>query len=104
MDNYYDRYSFFRNDGDISKIPFIKIDRENTDLFIVYDKSKMRFDSLSYKYYGDANYAWLIMLANPQYGNMEFEFKDGVTLRIPYPLQTALNRYEKCAKELTTKN
>ena len=51
-------------------------------------------DTLSYKYYGDSNYGWLIMQANPKYGSLEFLIPNGVTLRIPYPLNTAKTRYE----------
>ena len=46
MANYYDRYKEFRRDGNIMKIPKITIDTYNTDLFITFDKSKMRLDSL----------------------------------------------------------
>lgn len=92
--DYYDRYKYFRNDGSIMKIPSIKIEVENSDLYVTFDKSRMRLDNLSYHYYGDANYAWLLMMANPQYGSMEFEIPDKVTFRIPYPLKNALDRYE----------
>ena len=93
--DYYDRYKQFRIDGEVKKIPFLTIDKETTDLYVTFDKSKMRLDSLSYKYYGDANYAWLLMMANPQFGSMEFEIPDKVLFRIPYPLQTATLRYER---------
>ena len=91
---YYDRYNSFRNDGNIEIVPFIEIERYNTDIDIQYDKRTMRMDTLSYKYYGDSNYGWLIMQANPKYGSLEFLIPNGVTLRIPYPLNTAKTRYE----------
>lgn len=103
-ENYYDRYKSFRMDGEIKKIPLIEIDKESTDLYIKFDKSKMRLDTLSYKYFGDANYGWLLMLANPQFGSMEFEIPDGVLFRIPYPLQTAILRYESNVKEYLGKD
>ena len=93
--SYYDRYQKFRNDGSVSFVPFIEIEELSTDLYITYKKATMRMDLLSYKYYGDPNYGWLILQANPKYGSMEFSIPDGVTLRIPYPLSTATNRYEK---------
>lgn len=99
MANYYDRYKSFRNDGNISKIPHIKIDIASSDLFIIFNKNKMRLDNLSYKYYGDANYAWLLLMANPQHGSLEFDIPDNVTFRIPYPLQDAIHRYETKVKE-----
>ena len=70
MTNYYDRYCSFRQEGKIRLIPNLKIEKDGGDLYIKYDKSKMRLDSLSYKYYGDPNYGWLIMLANPKLGSM----------------------------------
>ena len=96
---YYDRYKAFRRDGKFVKIPNIEIDNESTDLYIVFNKSKMRLDTLSYKYYGDANYGWLLMMANPSYGSMEFEIPDNVEFRIPYPLETAIIRYETKVNE-----
>lgn len=93
--DYYDRYKSFRADGEIKKFPPVEIDKYSTDLYIRFDKSKMRLDTLSYKYYGDANFGWLLMLANPQFGSMEFDIPDNVLFRIPYPLQTAKLRYEK---------
>ena len=103
MAEYYDRYKPFRVDGGIKKIPFIKIANASSDLIITFDKSKMRMDTLSYKYYGDANYGWLLMMANPQYGSMEFEIPDKVLFRIPYPLQTAIARYEEEVKNVLEK-
>lgn len=98
--NYYDRYQSFRENGQVSIVPFIKIENSNEDLVILYDKNKMRMDNLSYKYYGDSNYAWLIMMANAKYGSMEFEIPDGVYLRIPYPLSSAINRYENFVNKI----
>ena len=54
----------------------------------------MRLDQLSYQYYNDADYAWLILQANPQYGSLEYHIPDNVELRIPYPLNDAILRYE----------
>ena len=102
MANYYDRYQSFRLDGVIKKIPFIKIGYESTDLIITFDKSRMRMDTLSYKYYGDANYGWLLLMANPHLGSMEFDIPDGVTFRIPYPLSSALLRYENEVKRVNS--
>ena len=43
--------------------------------------------------FNDPNYDWLIMQANPQYGSLEFNIPDGARLRIPYPLDTVIARY-----------
>ena len=97
--DYYDRYSAFRSNGKVGYIPNLKIESASSDLYITYDRNKMRFDSLSYKYYGDANFAWLILMANPQYGSLEFKVPNGVKLRIPYPINSAIARYEKSVSE-----
>lgn len=95
MAKYYDRYGLLKGQGIVpSRIPFIEIINADTDIHILYDKSKMRMDMLSYKYYGDPNYGWLILQANPQYGGFEFSIDDGVDIRIPYPLDSAIQRYE----------
>jgi hypothetical protein len=89
----YDRYSQFRQDGKISLVPFGDIQEIDSDKYIVYKRNKTRLDNISYKMYGDPNYAWLILQANPQYGSMEFEIPDASVLRIPYPLSSAIERY-----------
>ena len=57
-------------------------------------------DNLSYRYYNDPNYGWLILQANPHLPSMEFNIPDGVILRIPYPLTTALKGYEKSVNKI----
>ena len=94
MAEYYDRYKLFRGDGQSHIFPNIEIPYFDTDIILIFDRSTMRFDNLSYKYYGDPNYGWLILMANPNLGSMEFEIRNGSKLRIPYPLQTAINRFE----------
>ena len=91
----YDRYSKFRNNGIISIVPFIKIPVKNTDYYETYKRGVTRLDLLSYKYYGDASYDWLIMQANSKYGSMEFNIPDKSDLRIPYPLNTTLEQYKQ---------
>lgn len=91
----YDRYSQFRGDGYIDIVPFGKIPEKSSDSFEVYKKNETRLDIISYNYYNDANYGWLILQANPQYGSMEHEIPDGATLRIPYPLAETLSDYRK---------
>lgn len=102
--DYYDRYESFRSDGNIDIVPFIEIDNISTDVVITFRKSTMRMDTLSYKYYGDPNYGWLILQANPQYGSLEFSIPDGVPLRIPYPLSTAKTRYENRIQKYKNEN
>lgn len=59
---------------------------------------------LSYKYYGDANYGWLILQANPSLGSMEFNIPDNASIRIPYPLNDALKRYEASVANYNAEN
>ena len=91
---YYDRYAQYRKNGEVRFVPFLEIPKVVSDLYIVFDKTRMRFDTLSYKYYGNPDYGWLILQANPHLGGYEYSINDGVILRIPYPLTSALNRYE----------
>ncbi len=100
MGSYYDRYADFRVDGMVKNVPFVKIDRSNSDIDLIFDKSTMRMDTLSYKYYGDADYGWLILQANPSLGGFEFSIPNGVNIRVPYPLSSALQRYENGIKKL----
>ena len=90
----YDRYTLFRESGDFKIVPFGKIEPKDSDFFELYKKNETRLDLLSYKYYNDPNYGWLIMQANPEYGSMEFEIPDGAELRIPYPLNASIDSYE----------
>lgn len=90
----YNRYKNFVVDGAYLKVPFIKIPENPTDCYVYYDSSSMRLDLLSYQYYNDSNFGWLILQANPQYGSLEFMIENGSKLRIPYPLDIALQSYE----------
>jgi hypothetical protein len=54
---------------------------------------------ISYQYYNDSSYGWVIMQANPQYGSIEFEIPDMVTLRIPYPLSQSIQDYRASIEE-----
>ena len=89
----YDRYKQFRVNGQIQVVPGITIDPKDTDYFETYVLGHSRLDVICNDYYGDANYDWLIMLANPEYGSLEYKIPDGATLRIPYPLSVTLENY-----------
>lgn len=91
----FDRYSQFRNGNEIDMVPYCEIPKSDSDMYETYHKGKTRLDNVSYKYYGDSDYAWLIMQANPQYGSLEFNIPDMSELRIPYPLGQALEGYKK---------
>lgn len=89
----YDRYSKFKNNGGIKIIPFITIPKKNTDFYEIYKLGQTRLDVLSYQYYENPNYGWLIMQANPQFGSMEYEIPDKANIRIPYPLGATIEQY-----------
>jgi hypothetical protein len=90
----YSRYEKFINGTSYNKIPFIEIPKSSSDKYTYYEVGKTRLDLLSYQYYGDANYGWLILQANPQYGSLEFKIENGSKIRIPYPLEQVIQGYE----------
>lgn len=89
----YDRYSKFRRDGEILHVPYIAIPERATDYYTYYNAGSTRLDLLSYQYYGDANYDWLILQANPEYGPLEYKIPNGARIRIPYPLESVIAQY-----------
>lgn len=94
---YYDRYQQFRNDNQVKVLPFIKIPISDGDIFIGYT-SRTRLDIVSNTYYGSPYYGWLIMQANPEYGGLEFDIPEGSTVRVPFPLISALQSYQQEVK------
>ena len=91
----FDRYAQFREGNGMAIVPFGAIPQNRTDRFEIYKKGQTRLDKLSSDYYDSPDFAWLILQANPQYGSMEFNIPDGVELRIPYPLNLAIDGYQK---------
>jgi hypothetical protein len=94
MARYYDRYESFLKNGEYRLLPFLKIPKKNTDQRVKYDSTK-RLDIISDDYYGSPYYGWLILLANPQYGGLEFEIPDGAVITIPFPLELSLQQYQE---------
>lgn len=95
----FDRYSSFRKGGMVEMVPFGEIPKKNSDIKIIYKKGEMRLDQISHQYYGNSDYAWFIMQANPEYGSLEFNIPDNVELRIPYPLDVSLSDYQKSLED-----
>lgn len=89
----YDRYKAFRTDGKVFIPPTVKITPKSTDFFEEYHRGITRLDNVSYDYYGDPGYDWLILMANPDLGNLEFEIPDGAIVRVPFPLDITLEMY-----------
>ena len=93
MGQYFDRYKKFRQNGKINPIPGLKIPSEDTDKNVVYTLGETRLDILSQTYYNNPYHGFLIMLANPQYGGLEFNIKNNDIIRIPFPFDSAIERY-----------
>jgi len=93
MAQYYDRYEKFRANGEVKPIPGILITVDPSDKQARYRTGKTRMDKLSQEYYGNPYHGWLIMLANPQWGGMEFGIPDNTVIRIPFPFTNAVDRY-----------
>ena len=90
----YNRYESFMSNGSYKKVPFIEIPVRGTDCYAFYEVGKTRLDLLSYQYYNDPNYGWLILQANPSLGSLEFKIENCSKIRIPYPLEQAIQGYE----------
>ena len=93
MANYYDRYGSFRTNGSMKPIPGIDIPLSSSDKNMVYKQGLTRLDKLSQMYYNNPYSGWLIMLANPEFGGLEFNIPDMTLIRIPFPFDSAVGRY-----------
>ena len=92
---YFDRYQYFIDDGSFKIIPGIEIPIKSTDKYFQYKKGKDRLDKASQEYYGTPYFGWLIMLANPLAGSVEFEIPDNFLIRVPFPLVPTLQDYKR---------
>jgi hypothetical protein len=93
MATYFDRYAKFRTNGMIKPLPGIKLISTNTDKQEMYRLGETRLDKLSNMYYNNPYSGWLIMLANPAFGGLEFNIPDSTVIRIPFPYDSAIKRY-----------
>lgn len=95
----YNRYkSFIGGDGSVKEVPFIKIQKRSTDKYTYWDKMTSRMDLISYQYYGNPNYGWLILQANPLLPSLEYMIDQGEKIRVPFPLDLAISQYENDIK------
>ena len=96
MDNqYFDRYQYFIDDGTFQIVPGIEIPIKSTDKYISFTRNKDRLDKFSQEYYNSPLFGWLILMANPLAGGIEFLIPDNFVLRIPFPLVPSLQDYKK---------
>jgi hypothetical protein len=93
--SYFDRYQFFIDDGKFRIVPGIEIPIKGTDKYVQYKRGKDRLDKISQEYYETPSFGWMIMMANPQIGGLEFEIPDNFLLRIPFPLISSLQDYKR---------
>ena len=93
MANYYDRYGSFRVNAGMKPIPGLGIPSATSDKNMVYKQGLTRLDKLSQMYYNNPYSGWLIMLANPEFGGLEFNIPDMTLIRVPFPFDSAVSRY-----------
>jgi len=94
MATYYDRYGDFRTNGSVLPVPGITIPQASSDKTATYKVGLSRLDKISNRYYNNPYSGWLIMLANPQFGGLEFNIPDMTILRVPFPFDSAVQRYQ----------
>jgi hypothetical protein len=93
MAQYFDRYNDFRVGPNMKPIPGITIPVLGSDKSVVYKQGETRLDKLSNTYYNNPYSGWLIMLANPEFGGLEFNIPDSTIIRIPFPFDSGVERY-----------
>ncbi len=104
MINYYSRYQLSNANGVQKTLPFIKLSEKSTDKQIAWEEGISRMDIISDTYYGKPIYGIFIMMANPQYGGMEFDIPDNVIIRVPFPLEETLKEYFEKLKNISKTN
>jgi hypothetical protein len=102
MATYFDRYEQFKTNGTVLTLPFIKLTPKSTDKRVVYKLGETRLDKLSQTYYNNPYHGFLIMLANPEYGGLEFNIKDGDIIRIPFPFNATIEDYNNQVQTFIT--
>ncbi len=91
----YDRYQLVKNaDGSIDQLPYTVIPPAPSDKYVEWIEGRSRMDVLSQQYYGTPYMDWMILWANPEWIS-EFDIVDGTTIRIPFPLDRAINSYQE---------
>lgn len=93
-DQYYNRYGTFLIDGQQTVVPYVTLPSKTSDKVYIYKKQYSRLDKISQQYYGSPFFGWLIMMANPWVGGLEWEIPDGSVLVVPFPLNASLQDYK----------
>jgi|ERR1035441_6854845 hypothetical protein len=98
----YNRYNGFIVNDEVKRLPFIKLPQKTSDKEDIYIIGLTRFDILSDKYYQDSSYGWLIQLANPELGSLEFNIEDNSIITIPFPLDLSIKDYQDAVAKYIT--
>lgn len=93
--DYFNRYTFFENNGTHKIVPGLTIPNKPTDKYYTFKKNIDRLDRISQDFYNSPMFGWLILLSNPSIGSLEFNIPNNFILRIPYPLINSLQDYKK---------
>jgi len=97
--SYLNRYRKLYDDESMITPPFVKLTEKVSDRFVQYNVNKSRLDKISQEYYGEPFYGWLILIANPELGGLEWNIIDGQNIRVPLPLDVTLREYETKLRE-----
>ena len=93
-EQYYNRYGTFLFEGQQSVVPYVNLPSKTTDKVYIYKEGVSRLDKISQQFYNTPYFGWLIMMANPQYGGVEWNITDGAVLNVPFPLIASLQDYK----------
>lgn len=87
-------YEIFRQGETWSSIPFVAVPNLDTDKQTTYIPGQSLLTKISNFYYGNPYMGKFILAANPEVGPDEFAIEEEVSLRIPFPLDIALQYYK----------
>jgi hypothetical protein len=93
-DLYFNRYFNFLVNGNQTTVPYVKLPTKSSDKKYFYKVGVSRLDKISQEVYGSPLFGWLIMIANPQFGGLEWNIPDGALLNVPFPLVASIQDYE----------
>lgn len=103
MEKYYNIYKTLIENGEVARLPSIKIPARSTDKSKIWNSSIDRMDVLSDRYYSTPYGGLFILLANPQFSN-ENDIPNGTFIRIPYPFNTVLQGFIDSMRIFQAKN
>jgi len=91
----FNRYSQVTAEGSVGFPPVTRYIPMPSDKEELWKLNLSRMDLISFKYYGNPNYDWLILWANYLLPKLEFEIPDHTYITIPFPLESALEQYKQ---------